>query len=381
MSVLTRSFRWLVLAAATISGSWASAQQYHPFAEPLGFDPDWQWFAPVQLQDFQEMTSRQRARTGWYFTYDRMYQGVTRSDTEPQSGKVDFTWGNRFDFGLMGDKETGWNFNYTYMNGPNELDTIFQNRLNVVNANDTGDYLDPLFPRDWRNDPQFRERVYVLADSLNVATMKNFEANKTWRMEPYRYGGILEPLIGLRYNNFTDVAVNDLYSTGDVDLDADGTNDVTRETLISNEARTENQMLLGQIGFRYMKYSNRWTLSTDFKAFAGPNFQTQHLSLKQELTDYAVGPASGDDPLRGTDRFLTTFGGRKNNETVVGMDVRAEAAYTLTKYLDVRGGFNLIYFGRGVWRGVAPALNNGNEFSQNQSVVMPGFTFGFNLNR
>lgn len=380
MSVLKSSIRWLVLAAATLSGGWASAQQYHPFAEPLGFDPDWQWFAPVQLQDFEEVTSRQRARNGWYFTYDRMLQGVTRSDTEPQSGKVDFTWGNRFDFGLMGNKESGWSFSYMYMNGPNELDTIYQNRANVVNAADTIDPVNPTFPRDFYNESQFRERVYVLADSLNVATVRNFEANKTWRMEPYRYGGILEPLVGLRYNNFNDVAVNDTYSRANLDLTGDGTLDATRETLINDEVRTANQMLLGQVGFRYMKYSNRWTLSTDFKGFAGQNFQTQHTAVRNEVTDYALNPALGAAPVRGTDRFNSFFTGRKNNETVVGLDVRAEAAYTLTKYLDLRGGFNLLYYGRGIWRG-STLTEQGNQLATNQAVVMPGFTFGFNLNR
>ncbi len=373
MSVLTRSIRWLVLAAATVGGSWASAQQYHPFAEPLGFDPDWQWFAPVQLQDFQEITSRQRARTGWYFSYDRMLQGVTRSETEPQSGKVDFTWANRFDFGLMGNKESGWAFSYMYMNGPNELDTIYQNRLNVINNADTINPLNPLFPRDFQNEAQFRERVYVIADSLNVATMRSFEAHKTWRMEPYRYGGILEPMIGMRYINFTDVAVNDFYTANA----AAGT-----ETLINSESRTENQMLLGQIGFRYLKYSNRWTLSSETKVFAGQNFQTQHDALRTDLTTYAANPAVGANPTRGTDR-TAFFSGTKNDETTVGLDLRAEAGYTLTKYLDLRGGFNLIYFGRGIWRGEPIAINQGirDNSETNQAVVMPGFTFGFNLNR
>jgi hypothetical protein len=40
----------------------------------------------------------------------------------------------------------------------------------------------------------------------------------------------------------------------------------------------------------------------------------------------------------------------------------------------------MLYFGRGVWRG-ATNLGGGNQFSNDQHLIMPGFTFGLTLNR
>ncbi len=53
----------------------------------------------------------------------------------------------------------------------------------------------------------------MLGDSLNVGSYSSFEVNKTFRMEPYRYGGILEPLVGLRYSQFKDYSLNQNYIT------------------------------------------------------------------------------------------------------------------------------------------------------------------------
>jgi hypothetical protein len=40
----------------------------------------------------------------------------------------------------------------------------------------------------------------------------------------------------------------------------------------------------------------------------------------------------------------------------------------------------MIYFGNGIWRG-STITSQGPQFLQNQSVVMPAFTFGIALNR
>ena len=62
MSILQRTLRTFVLAAAAMAGQLGYADSgYHPFSEPMNFDPDWQFFAPVQLQDLEDLTARQRA--------------------------------------------------------------------------------------------------------------------------------------------------------------------------------------------------------------------------------------------------------------------------------------------------------------------------------
>ena len=95
---------------------------------------------------------------------------------------------------------------------PNVYDTIYQERINRVNTDDTNSLTDPVQPFIDANDPQLGTRVYVLEDSLNVFSMSNFELNKTWRREPYRYGGIIEPMVGFKYMTLDDFAVNQSYS-------------------------------------------------------------------------------------------------------------------------------------------------------------------------
>lgn len=382
MSVLTRSFRWMMFACAILSGSFASAQ-YHPFAEPLQFDPDWQWFAPVQLQDFDEMTSKQRANHGWFAAYDRMSQGFSRSRLQGEFGRIDFAPGNRYELGWMGNDDSGWLFSGTSVSGPGAYDKVFQQRLNIVNPNDVGDPLAPIFPRADRNDPFLLERVYILHQSLNAGSYSSFDINKTWRMEPYRYGGILEPMVGFKYTNYVDHARNDSYGTTlALDIDGDGTADVDRETYIQDIVDTSNKMMLGQVGFRYIQYSNRWTLSAEAKAFAGPSLQYQQSSLLATATDYATGVASGD-PIVGESRAGTGFTSRRNVATAVGLDLRAEASFAISKAINLRFGGNLNYFGTGIWRGITNTAGGGvnNQSLQNQPLVMPGLTFGFSINR
>jgi hypothetical protein len=395
MTVLQRTIRMFVLAALAMSSQVGYSQDgYHPFSEPMEFDPDWQFFAPVQTQDFEDLTTRQRANNGFYLTYDRMHVGMSRSLTESASSAIDFTWGNRFDFGWMKSDESGWMFSTTHIGGPNSSNVLEQQRLNqFVNDDDGGNGVGgansptqeivgefPFLPYYFRNDID-GERLYLLYDSVNIASFSSFESNKVWRMEPYRYGGILEPMIGLRYANLSDTAHNDTYNTFAI-LDgaippaviANG------ETLLQDNVQTDNHMLLGQIGFRYTKFINRWTLSNDMKFFGGQVYQNQQTSRIVSTATYEDPITVGDPPLTDNDHRGSTFSGRKNEESTWGFDLRVEGAYKATKYLDLRGGFGLLYFGNGIWRG-STITSQGPQFLQNQSVIMPAFTFGVALNR
>jgi hypothetical protein len=374
MSVLKRTIRFCVLAAASLSGSWLFGQAYHPFAEPLEFDPDWQIFAPVHLQDVQEMTPRQRMNQGWFLSYDRMMQGFSRPRNEGGTSSIDMAWGNRWDVGIATDSG-GWLASVTRINGPSNYDRLFQSRINVFNEDDDNDPTNPLFPAGFRNDPQSGERSYLLQNSVNAGTYSNFEVSKTWRMTPYRYGGILEPLVGLRFSDFKDLARDDGYTTTNTDLD--GLPGAVFETLTVDTATSYNKMFLGQIGFRYVQFADRWTLSSQFRAFAGQNYQTQIVDISTFSTEYPDFGV-GNDPTRFRN---SNFRFSKNNsETTVGLDTRVEAAYQIAKNFQVRGGLNLVYFGTGIWRGATVASNN-NPNLTNQALVMPGFTLGFEVNR
>ena len=94
------------------------------------------------------------------------------------------------------------------MGAPNVYDRVYQERINRVNTDDVNDPINnPVQPFIDGNDPQFGTRAYIICDSLNVGSLSNFELNKTWRRQPYRYGGILEPMIGFKYSTFNDLGL------------------------------------------------------------------------------------------------------------------------------------------------------------------------------
>ncbi|MCY2985059.1 MAG: hypothetical protein NTY15_15655 [Planctomycetota bacterium] len=385
MSVLQRTLRMFVLAAMAVAGQVGMSQEgYHPFSEPMAFDPDWQFFAPVQMQDLQDLTARQRANNGFYVAYDRMQIGLNRSDTEAASHKIDFTWGNRFDFGWMNSKESGWMFSAINVGGPNVYNQFEQNRLNQFIQLTTN----PLLRPEFQNDDGIR-RMFIVQDSVNVGSFSTFEANKVWRMEPYRYGGILEPMVGLRYAFFGDGAANDTYRAGSLfNTAVPPTVTGAFEDIIRDRVDTDNHMILGQVGFRYTKFINRWTLSNDMKFFGGHVYQSQSTSIVTTETTYANPVAIGATSLTendSTDLVQPPFySGRKSEKSTIGFDLRVEGSYKATKYLDLRGGFAMMYFARGIWRGATSteiANTGANPNSNNQNLIMPAFTFGIALNR
>ncbi len=383
MSVLQRTIRMFVLAAMAVAGQVGMSQEgYHPFSEPMSFDPDWQFFAPVQMQDLQDLTARQRANNGFYVAYDRMQIGLNRSDTESASNKIDFTWGNRFDFGWMNSKESGWMFSTVNVGGPNVYNQYDQSRLNQFILPATNPGLQPNFQNDSEN-----RRHFLIQDSVNVGSFSTFEANKVWRMEPYRYGGILEPMVGLRYAFFGDGAANDVYSTAPLINNNVNPPTIigTAENLLRDRVDTNNYMILGQAGFRYTKFINRWTLSNDMKFFGGHVYQNQSTSRVTTQATYATTPAVGVTSLTEGNVVDSFYSGRKGEKSTIGFDLRVEGSYKATKYLDLRGGFAMMYFARGIWRGQTTTENNmqggGNRDSNNQNLIMPAFTFGIALNR
>ena len=388
MSVLQRTIRMFVLAAIALSSQVGYSQDgYHPFSEPMEFDPDWQFFAPIQTQDMQDLSARQRANNGFYVTYDRMFAGMNRPATESASNAIDYGWGNRYDFGWMKSNESGWAFSAAYIGGPNKSNVVEQQRLNgfVTAANGgngppTGGGTGATIPVAFRNNLD-GERLYELFDSVNIATYTNFEANKVWRMEPYRYGGILEPMLGLRYSKIGDTAHNDDYGIGGIfNTAVPPVQTGTFERLIQDNVQTDNHMLLGQIGFRYTKFINRFTLSNDMKFFGGQVYQNQQTSRIVNTATYGTTITQGSVALTDGDSTGSFFSGRKNEESTWGFDLRVEGAYKATKYLDARAGFGLLYFGNGIWRG-ATVSSQGPQSLQNQSTIIPAFTFGVALNR
>ncbi len=369
MLVLKRSIQLFIIAAMAVSGIASAGEHYHPFAESLDFNPDWQFFAPVDVEQLEELHPRKRANKGWFVTYDRMHIGFDRPDQDgAQSSKIDMTWGNRWDVGFMGEKNTGWLFSWTSVSGPNVyFDRRDQRLLQPATAVERFPALRPRFPFD----PNFGDGTILVRQSLNVATLTNLEFNRSWRLSPYHYGGILEPMIGFRYMGFNDYAVNEdhFYTTAGT-----GTA-INAEEFRTQITRTDNRMVMGQLGYRYVQPVNRMTFSQDGRFFAGPNFQTQgYSSYNFILTDDGA-VAGGPVPFQ----QLSTYAGKDNTEFVVGMDLRFEAAYQFTKAFNIRMGGQVLYVGRGVWRGANPLQGPQNE--NDQDIVSPAWTFGATFNR
>ncbi len=351
---------------------------FHPFAESLDVDPDYQLFAPVDIQELEEKSARKRANHGWYVAYDRLNIGFDRPDSASQPSKIDMTWGNRWDVGYMNTKDNGWLASFTNVSGPNVYNVQRVPRLNQPPA-PTATNPSERFPRDTPRfffDPNFGDGSFLVKDSVNVGSLSSMELNKTWRLEPYRYGGILEPMLGFRYLQFTDFAQNDDYQFQAAPDPTDVTPPIaliTVESLQRQVTRTENRMVTAQVGYRYFTTVKRMTFANETRIFAGQNFQTQ--GFRSDL--YGYGTSTGTTIVYSNPQ--STFAGRDNAEFVIGLDTRLEGAIQITKAFNVRLGTQFFYVGRGIWRGANPGL--GGQNNQDQNLISPALTFGAYFNR
>lgn len=368
-----------------------------PFVDPLAFNPDFQFFAPAEVDNYGDGPE---ANTGWFATYDRMYLYVSRPNYVPSYTEGDFAWGNRFDLGYMSDEEHGWLFSFTHLDGPNAIDDLVQERINVYQPLDEifgapgdvilrggGDSTPDTTPRTFglpvedRNSPVTNQRDYILEDYLNVATLQSWELNKTLRLNQKHYGSWFEPFAGFRYMVFSSDSNRDRYLRYDEETalpvpvvlpvptaDAQA---ATIEQMIRDSSNWTNRMVGGQLGFRWFKQKSHWLLSTDVRAFACQNFQSFH-SLERVVTTYYDGADIGADVLLEAKAERGTVG--HNAEFVVGGEVRVEAAYAVSKAISIRGGAEFMEFGTGVARGRTVIDNT-------ESVTMIGWTFGATLNR
>ncbi len=379
--MLNKQIRECLLGILVVCGlaSGASAQRMLPLMDidPGEFNADYQMFSPLQTEDFIDGF---KANTGWFFTYDRTYFRTTRPDAEASFMQSDRTWGNRFDFGYMTSQGHGWYFSVMDLSGPNVSDRIRQERNNrFVEGSPQEEPIDP--PQD-NNNRETGARDYFLHDSLNVAELTNFEINKTFRREPRSNGSIVEPFIGFRMGRFTDFYLNDEYNRYDDegnpvppipdpnDPDSPQPDDAAIEEYISSRANLANNMVGGQIGTRWYNKKGRWLISGELKAFAMANLQ--NLEDRTFTTVTLVDVGTDNDVDTETQQFITSYASA--TEFVVGGEIRAEAAYEVTRDFSLRFGFELLEFGKG--------LGRGNDITQNtESATIYGITFGCTLNR
>lgn len=377
-----------VLAAlALLSGAViADAKDPINVVDPFEFDPDFRWFEPVYDLDLADMKPEKRAHTGWFATYDRLNLYAGRPELfRPDTGenRLDGGWGNRYEVGFMlpGDKH-GWMFNWTKLDVL-AADTFQQERLNRFIDPTDGFPITNTFGFPIRggegNNLGYDFRFYNVGKTLNVFKYQSYELNKTWRMTPYHYGGIAEPLIGLRYMKLRDINSFNQYESSiyppppplvPVEPPA--------ETLTTQKDVTLNDMFGGQFGFRYFKPHNRYVLSTDFRAFFGGNWQSSKFQRIIDYTEYNGVEVGSEVVSMSTTETPAVFS--ENSEFYFGYDVRAELSYQLTKMLSVRTGMQAIQIGRGVWRGGQGSQGQLAGGAKDQGLFMFGATFGLNFN-
>jgi hypothetical protein len=418
-----------------MSAAAARAQRVQPFIEPGFFHHDLQFFAPAAEIDTYGGDPVQRY--GWFGSYNRMYIGVSRpaasqwvpslpaplptppatsvtlqTVNDPSFDEFDMTWGNRWDLGYMVDDidhDHGWLISYMHIDGPNLGEVLHQQRLNRLNEDDEGrappdeDPEAPEPPSD-RNDagPPNRERFYDITDTLNQCKLNSLELNKIFRLDPLNHGGLLEPFVGFRYIQFEDTTIRQQWAavaleTGGGFIFDPGTPDIIIptdpptiipgrppgfipvpeefegfEVLDTLHGRFTNQMIGGQVGFRWLRRVNKWNLSSEFRAFGMHNFQHVHLERTNVFTAYDDGRAAGSevqfiDTVKATNDFHRTA-------TMVGTDIRALAAYEITRDFKLEVGVQFLGFFTGIGRGININVNS-------ETVVMVGTTFGFTINR
>lgn len=321
----------------------------------------------------------------------------------------DTSWGNRIDLGYMTDNDNGWLFSYFRMSGPSTGSAVHQQRINRLNEDDEGvvpgssaapTVIEPPSDRNTVGPPN-RERFYDVTNSLNDGTLLNLEANKVWRMVPLYHGAILEPFVGVRYCSFGDITQRQTYMsqlqqfttnanpvvivpaqppvngpggiTGGIPaVTAPAPPGVTAmEGLLTDRYLFDNEMFGGQIGFRYYRRVSRWNLSTDFRAFGMQNFQHLSRTYSREYTFYdgatQNSAVTNIVPKQDVADWNAT-------STVLGTDIRAEAAFEITRDVKLMAGMQFMGFFTGIGRGPFIDQNHGN-------MVLVGGTVGFEVNR
>ncbi|TWT73144.1 hypothetical protein [Allorhodopirellula solitaria] len=417
MSVRKLTTKLTMLLVLVTGGVSASAQDHnHQLADPFAFDPDFQWFEPVYDADILDMKPKKRAHTGWFATYDRLHLYGSRPDNPEDTGdgnRLDYGGGHRYDVGYMRpDADSGMLFTYLE-NDVTEIDSLYVDRLNRINVNDfQGDpnYPDPnRFGLDVFRDTDgnvigYSRRFYSVGLTLNSMQMRSYELSKTWRMEPYHYGGILEPMLGARFIQAEDQASLRTYgyTFDDPNLaligigtspyvsiipNPPGTDATPLDRLNTYSVQIRNDIYALQAGFRYFKFQNRWRYSAEFRGFTGVSSQAYSSRRTEATTVYDSFDEGAEVVLDTTTTSTTQFD--SNSEFVIGFDARAELGYQLTKMINVRCGLQVVDIASGVWRSshnlaeqtgglVTPSVETGR---QDQSYLAFGYTFGIELNR
>jgi len=378
-----------VLAIMTLVTTSVDAQNYGqrqysgPFVDFDEFNPDYQFFAPLDNTHFGDFTPN----LGWFFTWDKLFTKSARPRQEESYGGFDRGSGTRISLGFMRPDSNGWSLSTTRIGGPNLYQELVVERNNRVAEEDDGGGGgggggggdDEQTPSQDDNNPITGQRDYILRDSINAISYSSWELNRTWRLKENDKGRIWEPMLGIRYSNMQDQFEEAEYNRYDEDglpvpqipnpndPNSPSPDDAEIEEFILEQGTHTNDMFGGQLGLRWYHKQSRWLLSNELRFFAMNNSQSIRKREFREVTLVEVG--AGEEPESQTRVENVTW--ENNNSFVWGGEYRHEAAYEITRDVTARFGFNVLNYGKGIGRGD----NYGDRF------LTYGFNFGITLNR
>jgi hypothetical protein len=317
---------WLIALVVTLMlAPSVQAQKYDPFIDPGYFEPDFQFFAPADINTFG---NGRQPNIGFFLTYDRVYMNVSRPESVTgnnfnQTFQGDWTWGNRYDMGFMTEEDNGWLLSAWHIDGPQ-----FTDLDRTVNT------------------------TFLPGTRLTQSNFYSVELNKTFRSHEH-HGSYFEPFFGVRYLYFRD-------EFSDLSVDP-----VVGDTAVNDS--TKNQIFGGQLGCRWHARKGRWILSSDARFTAANNFQ--FTTAETNFVD-VNGNAFFSQQNASTDEFVPLG------------ELRAQAAFELTRDIAIRVGFEFMHFGRGMARvDTAPIGLNPGPTINDQDLTMAGISFGITVNR
>jgi hypothetical protein len=426
--------RWYLTGVAmtiAMGGTWlqTGAQQIQPLTNVEDFDIDYDWFRPLYAEDFD---GRSVGKTGFYFTYDRMYMNVSRrreaidrltyeiqpaySDGGlffgggPRPGRMsgeemtdytgDWTYGNRFELGYMTEKNRGWMFTAWKMDNPSAIrteDNIRRNEEAATDDNTDSEIVNrPNFenfgtieiPRVEQSNVDraldlLHEPIGDTFITLNGVNYYSFDLSRVWRLEQFHSGMLMDIFAGPKY-----VRIRDHSDRADYVMDpsllaavpiGDGTfNHADYDAYVTEFVYTDNDMFGGQFGCRNQWRRGRWLISSDVRGMLFNNFRSRERNVTAEISarDFAYTIADGGVTIAATDTVAIDF--RQNSfhddsqRFVYGGEFRLEGAFELTHYVSIRGGLQVLAFADGVGRGV---------YGTDESFTAGGVTMGLTINR
>ncbi len=432
---------WLALLLTSVT---ANAQEYQ----------DMQLFAPAEFDQFGGGT---RADQGLFFQFDGLYWWILPPDTDPigkpgltrdvffapdastvqhntlsnSNISADAVGGQRYEFGCVHGHQ-GFMVSIfdltdqTQRLAYSEVDIVFDDQpflqvtpdgsqnigrlwgyvADVIEATDTdGEYINMTL----RPLPVTFDEVIL----RNEVSVWGTEANYFYRTHPVHHGGIFEFFCGVRYFAFDETFSFEGYGNrfqrvftepGDDEEDEELTaTPLAPGTILADSfwwADAQNHIVGPQLALRWFKQSQRLTLSTEARFFAGFNFQhiDQEGVLGTELDEGypTVGRVQSIPPNSLYYEPFTPITmdpvGFKHTRTAEewspGVELRFDLQYKLTRSIDFKVGWSALWID-----GIARASNlidytltetslMGIDMADNrQSVFMHGLNIGFNVNR